>query len=387
VPTDPPPLVRRLPEQYFTRLLAATAAAREAPGPRFLDLGRGNPDIPPPAHALAALHASVDAGPDAPPWVHGYPPFQGLPSLRDAIAERYWLDHGVRLDAQREVAVIPGTKTGIMVVALAAAAPGTQVVLPDPGYPDYPSGVALAGAEAATVRLDPTASWQPDLESIRAPNPALLVLNYPANPSAVAARSGTFAAAAAWARERGAWLLHDLAYDRLTFDGHEARSVLAEEGTRDVAVELWSPSKVYGMAGWRIGFLVGAPELVGRVRQLVDHLTAGVFTPVQRGLEAALRGPQDGVAERRAVYDRRRGVLVDALRGAGAEIAAPEGTFYAWWKLPEGVTAERLMTEARVGVAPGIGFGAGGEGWARLSLATPDADVAEAAERLARAVG
>jgi len=180
--------------------------------------------------------------------------------------------------------------------------------------------------------------------------------------------------------ERGGRLLHDLAYDRLTFDGHRAGSVLAAEGAREVAVELWSPSKVYGMAGWRIGFLVGNAEVVGRVQTLIDHMTAGVWTGLQRGLEAALTGDQSSVEERRLTYQRRRDLLVRAVPG----MEAPEGTFYAWWKLPEGLTAQRLLDEHRVAVAPGEGFGARGRSWVRLSLAIPDEDVAEAAERLGR---
>jgi L-glutamine---4-(methylsulfanyl)-2-oxobutanoate aminotransferase len=386
---EEPPLFRRLPEQYFTRLLAAAAEARARggrDGVRYIDLGRGNPDIPPPAHALEALVAAAHE--TATPAVHGYPPFGGHASLKEAIAERYAADHGVVLDPEREVAVVPGTKTGIMLAAAATAGPGTQVLVPDPGYPDYLSGVALAGAAPVSLPLDADAAFQPDLEAVRdAPDPALVVLNYPSNPCATCVRPGTFEAACAWARERGAWVLHDLAYDRLTFDGMEARSVLQAEGSRDVAVELWSPSKVYGMAGWRIGFLVGAAEVVGRVQALIDHATAGVWTGLQRGLEAALRGDQAGVLERRDVYGRRRDVLVETLRDAGAGLVVPEGTFYAWWRPPAALTPEALVAEHRVGVAPGIGFGGRGDGWVRLSLAVPDADVAEAAQRLAAAVG
>ena len=384
MPVDPPPVLGRLPEQFFTRLLAATAAARDAPGPRLIDLGRGNPDIPPPAEALEALAAAA-ALPSA--ALHGYPPFGGQPALKEALAARYAADHGVTLDPEREIAIVPGTKTGIMLVTAATAGPGTQVLVPDPGYPDYRSGVALAGAEAVSLPLDPRAGFAPDLDAIGpAPAPALVVLNYPANPCAACAPPGTFARAAAWARERRAWLLHDLAYDGLVFDGRRAESVLSVPDTRDVAVELWSPSKNHGMAGWRIGALVGAAEVVGRVQALIDHGTAGVWTGLQRGLEAALRGDRADVALRRATYERRRDLLVGRLRAAGADITAPEGTFYVWWRLPAHLSAATLLDEHRVGVAPGEGFGATGAGWARLSLAIPDEDVAEAAERLAAAV-
>ena len=380
VQPPPPPLYARLPEQYFTRLLAASAAARSRPGPPFLDLGRGNPDLPPPAHALEAVAAAL--GETATPAVHGYPPFGGQAALKAAIARRYADEHGVALDPEREVAVVPGTKTGIVLVACAAAGPGDDVLVPDPGYPDYLSGIAFAGARAVALPLDPSAAFQPDLDAVAGVRAALTILNYPANPCATCERPGTFEAAVARVRERGGWLLHDLAYDGLAFE-RPVRSVLAVDGAREVAAELWSPSKTYGMAGWRIGLLVGNAELVARVQALIDHGTAGVFTALQRGLTAALEGDQAPVAARRDAYRRRADVLVGRLRAAGAEVDAPEGTFYAWWRLPGGLTAERLVEEARVGVAPGIGFGARGAGWARLSLAVADDEVVQAADRIA----
>jgi L-glutamine---4-(methylsulfanyl)-2-oxobutanoate aminotransferase len=373
-----PDLFARLPEQYFTRILTAAAAARERPGPRVIDLGRGNPDLPPPPVALEALRAALDEA----EGMHGYPPFQGLPQLCEAIAERYRLDSGVVLDPQREVAVVPGTKTGIMLAVLACAGAGDAIALPDPGYPDYLSAVALAGGRRLALPLDDQAGWQPDLDALSGERPALVVLNYPSNPCAACEAPGTFEAAVAWAHEHGAWLLNDLAYRFLAFDGARARSVLEVEGARDVAVELWSPSKVYGMAGWRVGFAVGNAELVARIRQLVDHLTAGVPVALQHGLVAALTSDQRHVDERFEVYRRRRELLVSRLR-----LPAPEGTFYAWWRLPDGLTAERLLAEQRVSVAPGEGFGARGAGYARLSLALADADLAEGVDRLAAVVG
>jgi L-glutamine---4-(methylsulfanyl)-2-oxobutanoate aminotransferase len=382
-----PPLFARLPEQYFTRILAAAVAARDAPGPRLIDLGRGNPDLPPPAHAIEALRAAALETQTV--AVHGYPPFQGHPDLRAAIAERYLADHGVELDPDREVAVVPGTKTGIMLATLAVAGEGDGVLLPDPGYPDYRSAVALAAAREVPLPLDASAAHQPDFDAVPAAErerARLLVLNYPSNPCAVCAAPGTFDAAVAFAREHACWLLNDLAYGFLAFDGRRGASVLEADGARDVAIELWSPSKIYGMAGWRVGFAVGAAELVGRIKTLLDHTAAGVWTGLQRGLVAALRGDQEHVGTRREVYRLRRDALVGTLRAAGAEIDAPEGTFYAWWRPPAGLTAERLLAEHRLAVAPGEGFGARGAGWVRLSLALPDADVLEGAQRLALAV-
>ena len=194
----------RLPEQYFTRILAAAAAARSQDGPgvaRFIDLGRGNPDLPPPPHAVEALRAA--ALEIATPAVHGYPPFDGHRDLRVAIAERYAADHGVELDPDSEVAVVPGTKTGIMLACAAAAGPGDTVLLPDPGYPDYPSGVALAGARAGALPLDADDGWQPDFDAVASPRPAAVFLNYPSNPCAVCEHPGRSSARSAGAASAG----------------------------------------------------------------------------------------------------------------------------------------------------------------------------------------
>ncbi|HYF25769.1 MAG TPA: aminotransferase class I/II-fold pyridoxal phosphate-dependent enzyme [Baekduia sp.] len=373
-------MLGRLPEQFFAGMLAAVAAARRRPGPRVIDLGRGNPDLPPPAAAIEALRAAAHE--TATPAVHGYPAFQGAASLREALAARYAADHAVALDPDTEVAVVPGTKTAIMLAVLATAGPGDAVLLPDPGYPDYHSGVALAGARPAALGLDATAGWQPDWATADGVREALCVLNFPSNPCAVCAAPGTLEAAVGRADERGSWLLHDLAYGFLAFDGRRGRSVLEVDGAREVAVELWSASKVHGMAGWRIGFLVGAAEVVGRVKDLLDHLAAGVWTGIQRGLEAALRADGADVRARHATYLARRDRLVAALRAAGAAIDAPEGSFYAWWRPPDGLGAAALLERARVAVAPGEGFGARGAGWVRLSLALPDADLDEALDRI-----
>lgn len=370
-----PALMERLPEQYFARILGGVQAAQRQPGPRVIDLGRGNPDLPPPPGALDAAAAAV-----ADPALHGYAPFQGEPALKEAIAARYGVDHGVAIDPEREVAVVPGVKTAIMLLALATAERDATVALPDPGYPDYLSGIAMAGARPVTFPLT-EGTWQPEWDALDGARPALTVVNYPSNPTAACEAQGTFEAAVAFARERGSWLISDLAYGFLAFDGRRARSVLEVEGAKDCAVELWSASKVYGMAGWRLGFAVGNAELIARLRELVDHIAAGVPMPLQRGLTAALTSDQADVAERRTVYERRRDRLCAAL-----PVPVPEGTFYAWWRLPDGLTPARILEEARVAVAPGEGFGARGAGWARLSLAVPDADLDEAITRLAACI-
>ena len=356
----PPRRIERLPQQYFTQLLGRVAAAAVAEGEPLLDLGRGNPEVGPPAHVVEALAKSA-----ARPDVHGYAPFAGLPELKEAIAARYADVYGVELDPRREVAIVPGTKTALVEVALAASERGTTIVLPDPGYADYPSAVALAAAERGALPVEP----EPDWDAVPPGDVSLLYLNYPSNPTAAAAPEGVFADAVEYARRSGAAILHDFAYADLVFDGRRPASFLAHEGAREVGVELFSMSKSYGMAGWRLGFVLGNAELVRRIELLQDHVRAGIFMPLQHAAIAALTGPQDSVEERRAAYERRRDRAVAAL--AGLEPRG-EGTFFVWFRLPEGVTAERILAETRVAVAPGEGFGPRGAGHARLSLAVTD---------------
>jgi aminotransferase len=374
-----PARLDRLPEQYFMRLLAQVAAAAAAEGEPLVDLGRGNPDVPPPAHVIEAL---VESARDAHPAVHGYAPFAGLPELRAAIADRYRTVYGVDLDPEREVAVVPGTKGALVELVMLLAEGGDTVLLPDPFYPDYPSGVALAGARLGLVRLDPAARYAPRFGDAPTDDVAVIFLNYPSNPTAAAAPAGVFASAVEFARRTGAAIVHDFAYGDLVFDGLRPASFLAEPGAREVGVELFSMSKSYGMAGWRLGFVVGNEEIVTRMRVLQDHVRAGIFAPIQRAGIAALAGPQDTVEERRALYERRRDGVLAQL---GSLAARCEGTFYVWLRLPEDVTPETLLTDARVAVAPGEGFGPSGAGWARISLATPDDQLELGVERLCRA--
>src|SRR6266576_1341424 len=348
---EAPERIQRLPEQYFTALLARVAAAAAEEGEALVDLGRGNPELGPPEHVVAALAESA-----ARPDVHGYAPFSGLPALKEAIAARYADVYAVEVDPAREVAVLPGTKTGLMEFALCAVEGGGTIVLPDPGYPDYFSAVALAGARHASFTGFDSAG-------------DAMSLNFPTNPTATAAPADVFDDAVEWARRNDASVLHDFAYGDLVFDGRQPRSFLAAEGARDVGIELFSMSKSYGMAGWRLGFALGNAELVRRIEALQDHAFAGIFRPVQEAGVAALIGPQDSVEERRATYERRRDPALTAL---GEPEARSEGTFFVWFHLPDGVTVERILGEQRVALAPGEGFGARGAGWARLSLAVGD---------------
>jgi aminotransferase len=361
-----PERLDRLPDQYFAVLLTRVAAAAREAGEPLVDLGRGNPEVGPPPHVVEALveHARR-------PDVHGYAPFRGLPELKEAVAGRYADLYGVELDPEREVAVVPGAKTALMEFALATAERGETIVLPDPGYPDYRSAVAMASARS--VPFDGF-----DTEA------AALYLNYPCNPTGEAAPDGVFTEAVEWAARIGAAVLHDFAYGDLVFDGRRPASFLAAEGAREVGIELFSMSKSYGMAGWRLGFVVGNEELVARINQLQDHAFAGVFEPVQRAAIAALTGQQESVEARRVAYERRRDRTFAALRDLEAQ---SEGTFFVWIRLPEDITPEMLLVEQRVAVAPGEGFGERGKGWARLSLAVTDATLDLGLERLRAALG
>ena len=356
-----PTRLERLPEQYFTALLARVAASAARAGEPLVDLGRGNPDVGPPPHVAAALDAAARR-----PDTHGYAPFAGLPELKEAVAARYRDVYGVAVDPASEVAVLPGSKTGLMEFAQVCVERGEAIVLPDPGYPDYRSAIGLAAARHESLPLD--SDGRPDWDAAPS-SAAALYLNYPSNPVAACAPAGVFTDAIEWAGRAGAWVLHDFAYGDLVFDGRTPASFLAEPGAREVGLELFSMSKTYGMAGWRLGFAVGNAELVSRIEDLQNHQFAGIFRPVQEAGIAALTGPQDSVEERRALYERRRDRTLAAIDGCDARA---EGTFFVWFRLPDGITCPQLLEEHRVALAPGEGFGDRGRGWARLSLATAD---------------
>ena len=368
-----PERLQRLPQQYFVALLGRVAAAAAQAGPPLVDLGRGNPETGPPPHVIEALRGSA-----LEQTVHGYAPIRGLARTREAIASRYRDVYGVELDPETEVALVPGTKTAIVELALSLCDEGDTLLLPDPYYPDYPSGPALAGAVIELLPLQ-APDWAPDLDA--APNAAALYLNYPSNPCAVCVPPGTFESAVRWAQRSGGAVVHDAAYMDLIYDGRKPQSFLATPGAKDIGVEMWSMSKTYGMAGWRVGFVLGNAEIVERINLLNDHNRVGIFTPLQAATIAALEGPQDSVDERVDADARRRDVIASAL----PEPIVCEGTFFVWLRLPEGLTAESLLLEHRVAVAPGEGFGPSGAGWARLSLAVSDELVELGAERLQRA--
>src|SRR5262245_64695061 len=329
----PPHRLERLPQQYFTALLAEVSRHAAMDGEPLVDLGRGNPEVGPPQHVIDALAEAANL-----PAAHGYPPFKGLPALREAIAARYSDLYGVELDPDTEVTIMPGTKTAICELALVLAERGQTIVLPDPYYPDYPSGPALAGAATGYVPLDRTSGWAPDFWAAPRDDVAAVFLNYPSNPCAVCVPDGTFRAAVEYANETGAVIIHDFAYGDIVFDGRRPQSFLAEPGAKEVGIEMFSMSKTYGMAGWRLGFVVGNAEIVARLDLLADHACVGIFTPVQIAGIVALTGPQDSVTERVERYRRRRERVREVLPHVTSE-----GSFYLWWALPDGLTADGLL--------------------------------------------
>ncbi|MDX6513274.1 MAG: L-glutamine---4-(methylsulfanyl)-2-oxobutanoate aminotransferase [Gaiellaceae bacterium] len=373
-----PDRLERLPEQYFGALLARVQAAAARGGEPIVDLGRGNPEVGPPPHVVEAAQRAV-----ADPRAHGYAPFRGLPELRESLARRYSSLYGVELDPVAEIAVLPGTKSALVELSLVTAERGQAVLLPDPGYPDYPSGVALAGARREALPLDRDDGWRPRFDLAPRDDVAAFFLNYPSNPCAVAAPEGAFEQAVDFARETGSAAVHDFAYGDIVFGGRAPRSFLATPGAKGVGVEMFSMSKSFGMAGWRLGFVVGNAELVERINLMNDHTRVGVFRPIQEAALAAFEGPQESVAERIATYERRRDRVLAAL----PVDTACEGTFYIWIEPPPGLTAAALLTDHRVAVAPGEGFGARGAGWIRLSLAVEDETLERGLERLVRAFG
>lgn len=371
-----PKRLDRLPEQYFAVLLGRVQAAAALGGDPVIDLGRGNPEVGPPPHVVERLDQAARD-----PSAHGYAPFRGLPELREAIAERYRTHYGVDLDPEREVAVVPGTKSAIVELAVVLAERGQTIALPDPGYPDYFSGVALAGAELAFVGLEADNDWTTDFSELPRQKLAAVYLNFPSNPVAVVEPAGAFDYAIELANETGTAIVHDFAYGDIVFDGWKPASFLAWEGAKEVGVEMFSMSKTYGMAGWRLGFVVGNAEIVERVNVLADHTRVGIFRPVQEAGIAALTGPQDSVDVRVEGYRRRRDRVLEVIPDGVCQ-----GTFFVWFELPQGWTAERILEELRVAVAPGEGFGSRGAGWARLSLAVTDETLDLGLERLARAL-
>ncbi|MCL6636673.1 MAG: pyridoxal phosphate-dependent aminotransferase [Alicyclobacillus sp.] len=377
----------RLPKQFFAHLVQRVNE-RIAQGRDVINLGQGNPDLPTPPHIVEALRtAALD------PRTHRYPPFTGLPALKEAAAAFYAREYGVELDPEREVAVLFGGKTGLVEISEIYLNPGDVALVPDPGYPDYWSGVALAGGTLATYPLTAAHQFLPDFAGISESvweRAKLLFLNYPNNPTGAGAGPTTFAAAVAWAERYNVLVVHDFAYGAIGYDGVKPPSFLQTPGAKQVGIEIYTLSKTYNMAGWRLAVAVGHPDVIRAINLFQDHYYVSVFAAVQLAGAAALRGPQDCVQQLVATYQARRDAFLGELAAHGWQVPAPQGSFFVWLPVPEGWTsmglADHLLTTADVMVAPGVGFGQHGEGYVRVGLLADVPRLREAARRMAQAL-
>jgi alanine-synthesizing transaminase len=375
--------IRRLPPYVFAEVNAMKAAAR-ARGEDIIDLGMGNPDGAPPVHVIEKL-AEVARNPRA----HRYSASKGIAGLRKAQAAYYQRRFGVDLDPDSEVIVTLGSKEGLANLAQAITAPGDVVLAPNPSYPIHQFGFIIAGASIRSIPAAPGPDFFEMLErSIRftVPTPKVLVIGYPSNPTAYVADLPFYEKVIDFARAHGLWVISDLAYAEIYFGDEPTPSILQVKGAKEVAVEFTSMSKTYSMAGWRIGFAVGNATLIGALTRVKSYLDYGAFTPVQAAATAALNGPQDIVAANRALYKARRDCLVECFGRAGWEIAPPAASMFAWTPIPEQFRAlgsmqfaKRLIAEAGVAVAPGVGFGEEGEGFVRIALVENEQRIRQAA--------
>ena len=372
-----------LPPYLFAELDKLRDAKR-AEGVDVISLGIGDPDLPTPEPVIAALQRAARD-----PANHRYPEYYGLDELRDAIAVWYRRRFKVDLDPSSEIVPLIGSKEGIAHLPLALVDPGDTVLITDPGYPVYAIGAMLAGGHAHYLPLHADSGWLPDLAAIPADaleRAQLLWLCYPSNPTAAVAPYAFFEESVAFAREHGLLIAQDAAYSEVTFDGYRCRSILEVPGARDVAVEFHSLSKTYNMTGWRVGWMAGnaaVVEALGRVKTNVD---SGIFQAVQWAGIAALELPQIWIDERNAHLQRRRDLVLEALRSVGLAPETPRASLYVWSPVPDGRSSieyvRRLIDEIGVIVTPGVGFGPSGEGYFRISLTTPDARLEEALDRI-----
>ena len=374
--------IKRLPPYVFNITAELKMAARRR-GEDIVDMSMGNPDGPTPQHIVDKLVEAAKR-----PDTHGYSMSKGIPRLRRAICNWYRTRYDVTLDPDSEAIVTIGSKEGLAHLMLATLDRGDTVLVPNPSYPIHIYGAVIAGADIRSVRMTPEVDFIAECErAIREsiPKPKMIILGFPSNPTAQCVELEFFERIVALARQHDILVVHDLAYADITFDGWKAPSILQVEGARDVAVEFFTMSKSYNMAGWRIGFMVGNKELVNALARMKSYHDYGSFTPVQVAAIAALEGPQDCVAEIVAKYQKRRDVLAKGLAEAGWKVDVPRASMYIWAALPEPYAAmgslefaKKLLAEARVAVSPGIGFGDYGDGHVRFALIENEARTRQA---------
>ncbi|MEN0650785.1 pyridoxal phosphate-dependent aminotransferase [Caldifermentibacillus hisashii] len=375
--------LKSLPTQFFANLVGKVNKAIED-GRDVINLGQGNPDQPTPKHIVQALQKAVED-----PNTHKYSPFRGLFELKEAVCDFYKKEYDVDVDPAHEVAILFGAKAGLVELPMCLLNPGDLMLLPDPGYPDYLSGVVLAGVEYELFPLKVENHFLPDYNAISSDvldAAKLLYLNYPNNPTGAVANLDFFNQTVKLAKKHEITVMHDFAYGAIGFDGKKPVSFLQADGAKDIGVEMYTLSKTYNMAGWRVGFAVGNPTIIEAINLIQDHLYVSLFPAVQKAAIAALTGDQTCVKELVARYESRRNAFVDACKQIGWDVTAPKGSFFAWLPVPDGFTsqsfADYLLDAADVAVAPGNGFGKYGEGFIRVGLLMDESRLVEAVQRI-----
>ncbi len=366
------PRISRLPPYVFNIVNELKANAR-ARGEDIVDFGMGNPDKPAPKRITDKLIEAAQRED-----THRYSLSRGIPRLRQAIADWYLRKFNVEIDPEKEAIVTIGSKEGLAHLTLATLGPGDAVLVPNPAYPIHPYGCVIAGADIIYVPLTEDSDFFSELEKAIEdswPKPKMLIVNFPGNPTTQCVDLAFLERLVAIAKQHQMWLVHDIAYGEITFDGYEAPSILQVEGAKDIAVEFYSLSKTYNMPGWRVGFMCGNRTLVEALSRIKSYLDYGMFTPIQVAAIEALNGPQDIIEEVRATYQRRRDVLCEGLCNAGWQVEKPKATMFVWAKIPQEYAhlgslefSKQLLEQAKVAVSPGIGFGKYGDTHVRFSL-------------------
>ncbi len=364
--------IKRLPPYVFATVDALKMSARHA-GEDIVDLGMGNPDLPTPKHIVEKMVEAVQKGHN-----HRYSASRGITKLRHAIAGWYRRKYEVDINPETETVVTIGAKEGISHLVLATISPGEVVFAPNPTYPIHPYSVIIAGGDLRSIPIAPDRNFMEDLTTAMKqtwPAPKMLIISFPHNPTTAVVDLSFFEEVVEFCREHRILLIHDLAYADLTFDGFEAPSLLQVKGAKDIGVEVFSMSKSYSMAGWRVGFVSGNEEMVKALTRIKSYLDYGAFQPIQIAAIIALNGDQSCVREINGIYKQRRDTLITGLNRIGWEVPAPKGTMFVWAKIPDQFShmtsvdyAKMLIQEARVAVSPGRGFGEYGEGYVRFAL-------------------
>jgi alanine-synthesizing transaminase len=366
------PRLTRLPPYVLAEVTGLMIRSRRE-GRDIINLGMGNPDLPTPAHIVEKLKEASDK-----PVNHRYSLSRGIPKLREAICERYEKRYGVHLDPDTEAIVTLGTKEGLAHLVLALTMPGDIVLVPNPTYPIHAYSVIIAGADVRSVGLGPDEDFLKNLDRAAQstwPRPKLLIISFPANPTAQVVDKAFLEEVVAFAQTHDMRIIHDLAYADLCFDGYRAPSILEVEGARDIAVEFYSMSKGYCMPGWRVGFCVGNAEIVAALGRIKSYLDYGMFQPIQIAATVGLKSSDDIVSETCEIYRGRRDALVGGLDRIGWHVEKPKATMFVWARIPQAFASEgseafarRMLEEALVAVSPGMGFGDKGEGFVRFAL-------------------